>query len=185
MKLLHRISCQVLIAFLLGTLALLFSSTPSTHADGINHTITYDRNGGTGKIPKQNPVSEATFFTVAASTYVFKFGFTFIGWSDGITRYVAGASYTVGKSDITLTAQWTVNTKRVITCSMAGGSGIPPTPIAVQQGVSFTIPRSNGLTKAGFTFDGWSDGVNTYQPGASYTIGGSKILFTAQWIPSS
>ena len=181
MKLLRGISWQVLVAFLAGTLVFFSSFTLPAHADDIKHIITYDRNGGTGRIPKQSPASQATIFIVASSICLFKFGFTFIGWSDGTTRYLSGASYIVGTSDITLTAQWTINTKRVITYSMAGGSGTLPTPTAVQQGEFFVIPGSPGLTKAGFTFTGWSDGVNTYEPAVSYRVGTSKILFTAQW----
>ena len=184
MELFNKTSRQVCIIFLFGLLGSMYLYIPVAHADGNNYTITYNRNGGSGRIPKQIPESQATIFSLAPSTCIFKFGYLFDGWSDGTTRYAAGANYTVGSSDITLTAQWVINTKRVITYSIAGGSGTLPTPVAVQQGVSFTIPTGSGLTKVGFTFDGWSDGVNTYQPGDRYSIGTTKILFTAQWIPN-
>ena len=184
MDLCRRVTWLVLTTFGFGVLSPLSLPIQSAHADGINHTITYSRNGGSGKIPKQSPLSQATIFTVASNSCTFKFGYTFVGWSDGTTRYLPGSSYTVGSSDITLTAQWAVSTKRVITYSIANGTGTLPTPMALQQGTTFTIPAGNGVTKAGFHFVGWSDGINTYQPGDSYTVGASKILFTAQWMPT-
>ena len=69
------------------------------------HTVTYDLNGCTvGSAPTHDPVAEGSLFDVAtlsASTYLWKYN-----WSDGSDIYEAGASYTMGTSDVTLTAQW-------------------------------------------------------------------------------
>ena len=40
---------------------------------------------------------------------------------------------------------------------------------------------SDEPTRTGYTFTGWSDGTNTYQPGNSYTMPAENVTFTAQW----
>ena len=45
---------------------------------------------------------------------------------------------------------------------------------------SFTI-CSDEPTRTGYTFTGWSDGTNIYQPGDNYTMPAKNVTFTAQW----
>ena len=45
---------------------------------------------------------------------------------------------------------------------------------------SFAI-CSDKPTRTGYSFTGWSDGTNTYQPGDSYTMPAENVTFTAQW----
>ena len=45
---------------------------------------------------------------------------------------------------------------------------------------AFTI-CSDEPTRTGYTFTGWSDGTNTYQPGDNYTMPAKNVTFTAQW----
>jgi len=65
----------------------------------------------------------------------------------------------------------------------SGNSGtLPATQSAVVAGSTFILP-ANPLTYAGHTFVGWNDGTTTYQPGATYTMGGSgNVTLSAQWI---
>lgn len=52
----------------------------------------------------------------------------------------------------------------------------------VKQGEEVTLAAAP--TKDGYTFTGWSDGTNTYQPGATLTVNGD-ITLTAQWRKNS
>ena len=74
--------------------------------DATMYTITYDANGGTGTAPTESDKLADATFTVADGTALSKDGFTFNGWSDGTSVYAAGVTYTVGSSNVTLTAQW-------------------------------------------------------------------------------
>ena len=76
------------------------------------HTITFMNDGAqiTSEI-----CLEGRAITLPNNT-VSKEGYTFQGWSDGSTTYEAGTSYTMGASDVTLTAVWAKN------------STPPPTP---------------------------------------------------------
>lgn len=72
------------------------------------HSVTYALNGGTGTTPTQADVAEGAKFTLHDGTT----GITapaskeFDGWHDGTTKYAGGAEYTMGTSNVTLTAQW-------------------------------------------------------------------------------
>ena len=71
------------------------------------HTVTYDVDGGSLAAPTQDDVAEGATFAVASYAGT-KAGFTFGGWNDGSSDYVAGAVYTMGTLNVTLTAVWNV-----------------------------------------------------------------------------
>ena len=100
-------------------------------------------------------------------------GFTFAGWKDGAVAYLPGATFTVGASNPTLTAQWTQNSflgttaadrSRVLTwnivadegidTTVAGGSGnsvriqIPANALAAGTEVIFWRLLSDNVAKA-------------------------------------
>ncbi len=58
-----------------------------------------------------------------------------------------------------------------------GTSGCPDSPV---NNVSGSYTLANAPTKTGWTFDGWSDGTNTYDAGDTYIVK-SNVTFTAQW----
>lgn len=47
------------------------------------------------------------------------------------------------------------------------------------------LESGDGLTNAGYIFEGWNDGTNTYPAGAEYTIGASDVTLTAVWARES
>lgn len=81
-----------------------------------------------------------------------------------------------------------------MTISFSGGEG---TDGASPDEISFyadddgvTLPGCSTLTKAKHTFSGWSDGVNTYQPGKVITSteilnGETQISLTAVWVANT
>ena len=61
------------------------------------------------------------------------------------------------------------------------GGSVPDSQI-YPSSETVTVPGNTGnLVKSGFTFAGWNDGTNTYQPGATYTMPANNVTFTAQW----
>jgi uncharacterized repeat protein (TIGR02543 family) len=121
-------------------------------------------------------LSERLF--AAPTTTPVRTGYNFAGWSDGTTTYAAGATVTMGANNITLTATWTPATY-TITYLLNGGSGSIPSPTSFNFGASHTIAA--GVTKANSNFTGWSNGSNTYSPGAIFTVGARNETFTAQF----
>ena len=76
-------------------------------------------------------------------------------------------------------------------CGGEGTDGVPPDEIsfyADDDGV--TLPGCGTLTKSKHSFSGWSDGVNTYQPGKVITStemlnGETQISLTAVWVANT
>ena len=85
-------------------------------------TITYALNNGTGTAPTQSAVSEGATFVVAGGTGFSRTGYSFEGWNDGSNSYLAGATYTVGASNITLTAVWTLDLRAYESFDGSGSS---------------------------------------------------------------
>ncbi len=69
-----------------------------------------------------------------------------------------------------------------VTYDCNGGTiGCPATPVNNVPSGSYTL--ASAPTRTNYTFNGWSDGTNSYGGGASYTISGD-VNFTAQWTPN-
>ncbi len=54
-----------------------------------------------------------------------------------------------------------------------------PTEKVKAEGVVFELKPA--VEWGGYTFEGWSDGTNTYAAGATYTMPAEAVTFTAQW----
>jgi uncharacterized repeat protein (TIGR02543 family) len=150
------------------------------------HTVTYDLNGGTGTTPTQAAVSEGASFTVADGTGFSNAGFTFNGWKDQTNAsYAAGSSYTMGASNVTLTAQWTaVTVDHTVTFLANRGSG-SMSPQTASSSAALTL---NAFTRTGYAFSGWNTAANgtgmAYADGAVYDFSADLTLY-AQWITAT
>ncbi len=156
--------------------------TPTTKT----YAVTYDLNNGTGTVPTQSALAEGTTFTLASADGFSYEGYVFDGWHDGTTKYNAGATYTMPGKAVTFTAQWKLEdddgTTYTITYDLNGGTGTLPTEANKAAGATFVLAASTGLTKTGFTFDGWHDGTTKYEAGATYTMPEKNVTLTAQWV---
>ena len=105
---------------------------------------------------------------------------TFDYWKDGAgNRY--SSDTLVPDHDVALTAVWKDKEWEV---RFAGGGADSGTPPEVQSGLpgdEITLPGPGTLRKAGYEFNGWSDGTTIYTNGATYVIGAADVMMTAQW----
>ncbi len=154
----------------------------------ITHHVTYNLGGGGGTLPTQGDVAENTQFVLASSVGLTNSGSTFNKWSDGTNLFSPFATYTMGNSDVTLTATWTANpssTPIVVTHSvsynLAGGAGKVPSAITAPVGTGYTVASNAGLSKDGFLFGGWSDGFQVIPAGSLKSVGNTDIVLTAIW----
>jgi len=107
-------------------------------------------------------------------------------WILGVNRYYDNVS----KLCLILDYKFSVRCVRdgvtyAVTFSANGGGGASPPVQPVNAGFSITLPGGTGLTRSGYTFDGWNTtdsgtGVN-YNPGSSYTPTGDAVLY-AKWV---
>ena len=111
------------------------------------HTVTYDLNGATGTTPTQADVAEGAKFTLHNGTtgITAPAGQKFDGWHDGTTKYAGGAEYTMGTSNVTLTAQWVDDL---------------PDPTATFTGATYII--GSGTLNMSANFESNSTGAVTY-----------------------
>ena len=121
----------------------IYINVPTTTLAIATRTITYALNSGTGTAPTQADTAQGSTFTVASGSGISRSGFTFAGWSDGTTVYQPTASYTVGGSNVTLTAQWTANDPTTTTFNATGAAQTWTVPAGIIS-VSFSITGGSG-----------------------------------------
>jgi len=162
------------------------TTTSPPSGNGSTYTVTFNANGGSGTVPSQT-VNAGSSITLPSGSGLSKSGYTFEGWntnSSGTgTTYSAGASYTPA-SDITLYAKWNIEsvsvTSYTVTFSANGGSGTVPSQ-TVNAGSSITLPSGSGLSRSGYTFEGWNTSTGiTLSVGSSYWPIRDETLY-ARW----
>ena len=169
-------------AYLLSPLTI--TGTVASAVPVTKYTVTYDLNGGTGTTPTQADVAEGGKFTLHDGTtdITAPENKEFAGWNDGTTTFNGGAEYTMGSSNVTLTAQWqNIATKYAITYDLNGASGDAPTEASKAAGAEFTLAAAP--SRDGYRFDGWlcsADGL-VKDAEANYTMTAAATTFTAQW----
>jgi uncharacterized repeat protein (TIGR02543 family) len=143
------------------------------------HHVTYNLNGGDGTVPTQVDVVSAGTFTTAATPT--KSNYTFSGWSNGVTNTAASTLYTMGVTDLTLTAQWTANTYTVTYNYNGATSGNATASSTYTTGLTaITLPQPE---KTGYTFVDWNSDAGLSASigagGGSYSPAGATLALTA------
>jgi len=164
-----------------GTFAIVYNTNNTRPAF---YTVTFSANGGSGTVPTALTVSTGSSVRLPSGSGLTRNGYTFGGWntnSSGTgTNYSAGASYTP-TGNITLYARWYYT----VTYNINGGYGVYTAEAIVNPGSSITLQNGSGLTRTGYTFNGWNteaSGTGTnYNAGASYTPT-SNITLYARWV---
>lgn len=147
----------------------------------VDHTITYDANGGTGTVPTSTVGHGSVSLPSSAS--LTKSGYVLDGWGDNdhknntSAQYALGASYTLS-ADITLYAHWS----QTYTVSFNANGGTGTMADVPNQLGSYTLPSSTFTAPTGKTFAGWKAGNAgaLLAAGSSYTVS-SAVTFYAQW----
>ena len=134
-------------------------------------TISFDANGGTGKMDPVS-VSKGTEYELPACSFTAPDGQEFDCWDKG----AVGDKITIS-ADTTVKAQW--KDKAVETCTITfnpnGGSG-KMASVTVEKGSKYTLPKCTFTPPYSSTFTKWNLG----NVGAKITITADTIL-KAQW----
>ena len=122
------------------------------------YTITFDANGGS----EVAPITQDYNTDITPPNEPTREGYTFMGWNEELPA-------TMPARDLTLTAQWQINTYELI----YNVDGITYTMVPVTYGDAITLDPAP--TKEGHTFSGWSE-VPATMPAHDVVVTGS---FTA------
>ncbi len=164
-----------------------FSGATTYHArfevDATYYSVSYDANGGTGAPAADENIKEGDSHTISSTEPTME-GHTFREWNtsaDGTgTAYAAGATIDAVNEDITLYAQYDINTY-TIKFDVNGGSGTFA-DMTKTYGVDLTLPTDTPTAADGdHAFAHWNtkaDGSgDTYLAGATYTANAGTTLY--------
>ena len=155
-----------------------------------SYSVAYDANSGSGA-PSTASLNYGSTVTISA-TRPTRTGYSFSGWNTAAngsgTSYTwngsvfSPASFTLGAANVTLYAQWTVNSYTV-TYDANGGSGAPSSQ-STNYNTSVTV-SSTQPTRTGYSFGGWNTAANgsgtSYAPGTAFTMPANAVTLYAQW----
>ena len=128
--------------------------TTSPDCGGI--AITYDFAGGDGGHCTDTRVEGGSDYTICEDVPT-KTGYTFLHWSDGVNTYNPSDVIENVTADITLTAQWQINTYTVI-WSNNGAT----TPVTYEHGDDLTLPSEPASCDGVKEFVGWTEQSGYY-----------------------
>ena len=107
-------------------------------------------------------------------------GNEFMGWSDGRDVFAAGSTYQLTNYNVSFYPVWATSYKHSFVSDSANATGTAPSDIWEIEGETITLPE-NTFTNIGWEFIGWTDGTQTYQPGAQYLVTANHVEFKATW----
>ena len=118
-----------------------------------------------------------------------KEGYTFQNWGVELDEnewetVKHGSKFTMQDQDITFIAQWSINSYQISYDGNGAAMGVPAETVEQNYQTDYTIDTVVP-TKTGYTFQGWSDGTTTYQPGAVFKVPARDVVLTAQWKANS
>lgn len=144
-------------------------------------TVTFDLNGGTSVLPPVQSVAIGAHIN-APTLEPTRSGYTFSGWStnvDGSAKVWDFSTDVMPDNDLTLYAQWRINT-HTVTFDLNGGTSVEPTAQNVAVGSYIEKPKSEP-TRSGYSFAGWYDAHDDLWDFKKMTMPDDDLLLYARW----
>lgn len=141
--------------------------------------VSFDIGGAEGVTPADVVQLSGTSVLLPDNSGFKRDGYIFSGWSDGVKAYGAGESFELPCDNVKLNAIWI--RKSVLTFTLAEGCGTAPESISGVPGTKVFLPLAIGFSRDCYTFEGWNDGLRTYDVGEQYEIGDKDVAFAAVW----
>ena len=150
------------------------ATTYYAHWDPNNYTVTFNATGGLTTTTSKTVTYASTYGDLPPPT---RTGYTFIGWFTASTggNKIESTTTVEITANQTLYAQWSIN---YYTITFSAGSGTFPsgtqTEYEFAYGANVDITYPTGLTKEGYTIDGWDISIPETMPA-------ENIQIEAQW----
>lgn len=179
----------VIISLLCMALLLFFACSDDGTTQ--NYKVSFDENGSdvSGTMPSQTLTSQSSV-NLTSNTFT-RTGWVFGGWAltpEGSAVYSDGAYYTMLNKNVMLYAKWSIQiTARNIFFEKNDAAATGTMGLQILNSGSTTNLLSNGFSKSGYIFWGWSETTNgtiAYTNGQSFTMGTANVYLYARWIPS-
>ncbi len=103
-------------------------------------------------------------------------GYRFAGWVDGSGQLFTAETVVTGS--MTVTATWTEIPTYTVTLDANGGVLAGPSTLTVREGDQITLFQLPGITRQGYSFDGWFTADSARFLGATIT---ADTTLTARW----
>ena len=154
---------------------------------GVQYSISYNVNGGTGSIADTSYTTGATGITLNDGSTLSRTGYTFGGWKNLAGTTVSGSPY-VATDNVTLYAIWTPKT---ISVTYDKGIATTTTVFPANSTVSFgsnltlssSLDTSTAISSTNYLFAGWAISGVTFKAGDTYRVSSeAAITVTAQWL---
>ena len=165
-----------------------------------SYSVAYNGNGSTGgsaPVDGANPHGVGSTVTVLANTGgLVRANHAFNGWNtaadgSGVAYPASGAAtFSMGSSNVTLYAQWTINTYNVVydgNGNTGGSAPVDASPHAYGSTVT-VLANSGSLIRAGKLFAGWNSAANgsgilyPATGAVTLTMGASNLTLFALWV---
>ncbi len=142
------------------------------------YTLTVSANGGIWSGTSPQTITSGETVTINNPT---RTNYLFAGWTvSGTGSSIDGTTFTMGTSNATLTANWTVNSY-TLTVNANGGTWSGTTPQTIAVGGTSTISNP---TKGFDMFVGWTVScTGCSMVGTTFTMGTSNATLTASYTP--
>ena len=136
------------------------------------YNVTYNANGGSTTCAGGAYIAGET--VTICTTNPTKTGYTFAGWTYSPNMTITDGKFVMPASDVTITAQWTIN-QYTVTWNPNGGKWGESTDKIVHT-YNFGDPVNSPAdpTRDGYRFTGWNGTVASTMPA-------TNITYTAQW----
>jgi len=158
----------------------------------VSYSVAYDGNGSDGgSVPAVSNHNYGTIVNVQGNTgALVRTGHTFVGWNTEAngsgTPYGTGATFAMDAANVTLYAQWTIDSYPVTYDGNGSSGGSVPAKVNHDFNSKVTVQGNTGnLTRTGYSFAGWNTEANgsgtSYGAGAQFTMGTQGVTLYAQW----
>jgi len=159
------------------------------------YSIIFNSNGGSGTMSNQL-IAYGNTANLNANAFS-KTGHTFHSWNTtqagNGTQYLNSDPFTMSSpNNVTLYAQWTINTYTVIYDDNGSTGGTSPTDSSspYNYNTEVTVLGNTGsLTKTGHTFDSWNTAADgsgiSYDPADTFNMPAENVTLYAQWATSN
>lgn len=150
-----------------------------------SYTVSYSGNGSDGgSVPSGGSYVFDSQVFVASPGTMSRTGYTFTGWKDQYnSSYSPGGSFNMPAQNLTLYAQWSINSYTVSYSGNGNTGGSVPSGGQYTYGATVTVASPGTMVKYGYVFWRWYDGSAYRYPGNTFSMPAQNVTLVAQWDP--